>query len=275
MINNKSALAAAFWEKGRLDDDCPIYDFHGHMGLEYNIYFPHASPDAMVESMKRAGTKKLAFCHHRALRYPEAEQENLNAAMKFPDYFLLYHGVIPHKTSPKEALERVERYKEHYIGFKLHCDYHTTAITDPVYTPFLEYMNEHKLCALMHTWGFSEYDGVEVVAKVAEKYPNIHFFCAHCFHGDWLNGAKLCAQYPNLNPDLTAVMDDCGAIELFCEHVGSDRVFFGTDLPWFDPQHAVGAILSADITDDDRRNIFYRNGIRLLNQKGRPTPVLP
>ena len=44
----------------------------------------------------------------------------------------------------------------------------------------------------------------------------------------------------------------------------SGRVLFGTDLPWFSTMHGVGMVLSAEITDRDRENIFFRNGERLL-----------
>ena len=47
---------------------------------------------------------------------------------------------------------------------------------------------------------------------------------------------------------------------------GSEKIVFGTDLPWFSTFYYVGAILEADITDEDRRNIFYRNGRRLLGE---------
>ena len=153
MINKKSELATAFWEKGRLDDDCPIYDFHGHMGLMDMIYFPAFSAESMVETLKRCGAKRLVFCHHRALKYPEGEEDNLEAVLKFPDYFYAYHAVIPNRTSPKEAFERVESYKDHYFGFKIHCDWHKTPLTDPAYESFLEYINRNKLPTLLHTWG--------------------------------------------------------------------------------------------------------------------------
>jgi predicted TIM-barrel fold metal-dependent hydrolase len=63
---------------------------------------------------------------------------------------------------------------------------------------------------------------------------------------------------------LTAVFDDRGLIEKFAAEVGSERMLFGTDLPWFDPQHAIGVLLSAQINDEDRHNICHRNAEKLL-----------
>ena len=64
-------------------------------------------------------------------------------------------------------------------------------------------------------------------------------------------------------------MDDRGVLERFVGELGSERILFGTDLPWFSTFYYIGAILDADITDDDRRNIFYRNGKKLLARIGR------
>lgn len=120
--------------------------------------------------------------------------------------------------------------------------------------------------ALLHTWGGSAFDGVENVRKVAQAYPNISLICGHSFHGDWEKGIALGKEYPNIYFELTAVADDRGVIERLVQEVGSHRLLFGTDLPWFSTYHGIGAVLSAELSDDDRRNIFYRNAARLLKR---------
>ena len=268
MINNDSALTKAFWEMGKLDD-CPILDFHAHMHELSSMYLPSSSPESMIGSMKRCNTRLTVFCSHMALNYAECEEEyNLAVAKRYPDYFKAYHCVIPGKTDYDATVRRMEENKPSYLGFKFHCDSHSTALADPAYAPFLEYMDANGLPALLHTWGNSAYNGVDVVKAVALRYPNAIFFCGHSFHGDWLRGAEIAKDCPNLYYEITAIADDYGSIELLCEKVGSERVLFGTDLPWFDTHHGIGAVLSADINDEDRRNIFYRNGERLLERLG-------
>ena len=269
MINNNSDLAQKFWESGRLDD-CYILDFHAHMHHTNSMYLPAYSPELMMEVMKRCNTKLTVFCSHKAMAYAEFEEEfNLNVAKKYPDYFLAYHAVIPGRTDYRETVARLEANAEFYFGMKFHADTDTTKLTDCKYRPFMEYLNEKKLPALLHTWGKSAYDGVDEVEKISALYPDALFICGHSFHDDWKNGADLVKERPNLLCELTAVMDNRGAIEMLCDTVGSERILFGTDLPWFDTHHGVGAVLSADITDGERRNIFYLNGERLLKRLGR------
>ncbi|MCL2158863.1 MAG: amidohydrolase family protein [Oscillospiraceae bacterium] len=267
MINKKSELARRFWEEGRLSD-CHILDFHAHMHQMAGSYFPSCSPEKMIDTMKRCNTKLTVFCSHYALEYAEFEERyNLEEAKAHPDYFLAYHSIIPGKTDYKEAIERFEKNRQYYFGFKFHADSHATPLTDAAYAPFLEYMNENHLPALFHTWGKSQYDGADILKILADRYPEAIFICGHSFHGDWEHGAKIVRDRPNMFCELTAVMDNCGAIELLCDVAGSDRILFGTDLPWFDTHHGIGAVLSADIGDDDMRNIFYKNGERLLGRR--------
>ena len=264
MINKDSELAGAFYEQGR-PADCYILDFHAHMHRLNSMYLPAHSPEQMIDIMKRCNTRLTVFCSHMAMAYAEFEDEyNLAVAKRYPDSFLAYHAVIPGRTGYDTAIARFEANKKYYFGFKMHADTDLTPLTDDAYKPFFEYMDAHGLPALLHTWGGSKFDGVDEVAKLAERYPNAVFICGHCFHGDWKNGAELIKGRPNLYGELTAVMDDRGAIEMLCDVAGSDRILFGTDVPWFDTHHGVGAVLSADISDGDRRNIFYRNGEKLL-----------
>jgi len=268
MINNKSSLALDFWHSGRLDD-CPILDFHGHMHVYSGIYFPAAGPQCMIKTMERCNSKLTIFCSHLPLlESADFEEEyNLNTVKKYPEYFLAYHSIMPGVTDFDDTIDRFEKNKEYYFGFKFHPDSHLTPITDNYYAPFLEYISANKLPALIHTWGHSPYNGVDEIKEIAGKYTDAIFICGHCFHDDWLRGTELASDYPNLIYELTAVTDNYGVIEMLCEKVGSERILFGTDLPWFDTHQGIGAVLSADINDDDMRNIFYRNGIKLLENQ--------
>ena len=266
MINKDSCLTRDFWEHGSLED-CFILDFHAHMHHLSSMYLPAYSPELMIEIMKRCNTKLTVFCSHMALGYAEFEEEyNLNVAKRYPGYFMAYHAIIPGYTDYKTAIARLEANSAYYLGMKMHADSDTTPLTSDEYKPFLEYLNEKRLPVLLHTWGNSKYNGVDIVAKLAENYPGATFICGHSFHDDWKNGAELIKAHTNLIAELTAVMDNRGAIEMLCDVVGSERILFGTDVPWFDTHHGIGAVLSAEITDDDRRNIFYRNGLRLLKR---------
>ena len=78
----------------------------------------------------------------------------------------------------------------------------------------------------------------------------------------------LAKEFSNVYLELTAVFDDRGVIEKFVDAGLAPKMLFGTDLPWFDPHHAIGALLCADITDEDRHMILHRNAANLLAHAG-------
>jgi hypothetical protein len=263
-----SALAREFWERGR-SDVCPIYDMHGHMGSWAAIYFPRGEPDQMIATMDECGVKHLVFSHHHALLSPDlGNQASLDAVRRFPDRLKAYCVINPNYPEMAAAdLASFEQNREAFVGFKFLSDYHRVAVTDDRYRPALEYAEAQRLLVLMHTWGGSPYDGPIPVRAVAARYPNATFLLGHSCHGDWDAAVSLAREFPNIYLELTAVFDDRGVIEQFAAQAGSERMLFGTDLPWFDPHQALGVLLSAHLSDEDIHNICHRNAEHILNQR--------
>jgi predicted TIM-barrel fold metal-dependent hydrolase len=264
MIGN-SPLAKEFWEFGR-SDACPIIDMHGHMGPMAAIYFPRGEPEEMLKTMDQCGVRMLVFSHHLALFSPDiGNQVSVDSVRRFPERFRAYCVINP--NYPDITMADLESFQEHldvYVGLKFLSDYHKVAVNDERYHPAWEYANQHHLLVLMHTWGGSPFDGAAAIRPALERYPNAHVLLGHSCHGDWDGAVKLAREFPNVYLELTAVFDNRGVIEKFVNKVGSERMLFGTDLPWFDPHHAVGVLLSARISDEDRHNICHRNAERLL-----------
>jgi predicted TIM-barrel fold metal-dependent hydrolase len=264
-----SELAREFWELGR-SASCPIYDMHGHMGVWHSIYFPRPDAPAMVRTMDECGVRMLAFAHHMALFAPDlGNRLSVEAVRQFPERLRAYCAVNPNYPELLEAdLAALEAdptlIPEVYLGFKFLPDYHGIALTDERYRPAWEYANARELLILTHTWGGSAFDGPAVVREVARRYPRVKLLLGHSCHGEWDAAVALAHDFDNVYLELTALFDDRGILEKFVREAGSERMLFGTDLPWFDPHQAVGALLSADISDDDRHNICHRNAERLL-----------
>jgi len=260
-----SPLAHEFWSTGK-SVSCPIYDLHGHMGDYPPIYMPKSDPASMIETMDDCGVKVLVFSHHLALLTPDlGNQASIEAVRQYPDRlrsYMVFHPKYPDIMSG--IWNTYEKYPDVFVGLKLHPDIHEVPLSDPRFIPAFDYANAHELIVLSHTWGTSIYNGYKEVYGIAREFPRIKLLLGHCLHAEWQSAAQLAHDFPNVYLELTAVFDDRGAIETLVSGAGSDKVIFGTDLPWFDPHHAIGALLSADITDEDLHNIFHRNAERLL-----------
>ena len=267
-----SALARDFWAAGR-SDACPIIDMHGHMGPLYGIYFPRADVDSMIHTMDQCGYRMLVFSHHDALHAPElGNAMSIAAVRKYPDRLRAYLAVNP--NYPELIARDLAAFDEHrdvFVGIKFLAGYHRFAWEAPEYEPAWRFANERKLLVLGHTWGGSVHDGPEQVRKVAARYPDVRLMCGHSLHGQWGEAVAIAREFPNVYLELTAVLDVRGPLEKFVAAGLSEKILFGTDLPWFDPHQGIGAILSADISDDDRHKILHRNAERLLTRSVAPS----
>lgn len=260
-----SPLAREFWEFGK-SASCPIYDMHGHMGPFHSIYFPRPEPPDMIRTMDACGVRMLVFSHHLALLAPDVgNAASVAAVRRFPDRLRAYCAMNPNYPEQIAAdLASFDAHRDIYVGLKFLSDYHKVALTDPRCQPAWEFADARGLLVLAHTWRDSSFDGPPVVRKIAALYPRVKFLLGHSLHDDWDAAVALAKDFPNVYLELTAVFDDRGPLEKFCGEVGSHRLLFGTDLPWFDPHQAIGALLSAEITDEDRHNICHRNAEKLL-----------
>jgi uncharacterized protein len=264
MINPDSKLAAAFWKDGRVED-CPILDFHGHMGEWRSCFMPRNTPEGMLRTMDQCNVRMILFCGHEALHgICTRHALDIAAVRKYPGRFRAYFAINGNNPDQTGAMKRLQENRDVFVGLKTLGGYFNHRITSDVYTPFYEYAREERLLFLSHTWGDNPNDGWHEAERFLNKYPTIPFLAGHSFHGSWGDAARLCNDHPNLYLELTAVLDDRGPLELFLEKCGSQKLLFGTDLPWFDTHHGIGTVLSTDMSDEDRRNIFYRNGEKLL-----------
>ncbi len=259
-------LCREFWEKGR-SEDCPVYEMHGHMGHYAGIYFPNHDPDRMVRRMELAGVRLTVFSHHAALGSPEiGNRESVEAVRAYPNRLKAYCVINPNCPKLTEAeLENYRRNSDVYVGFKFHPASHNTPLTDANYAAALEFADREGLLVLAHTWSGNPHCGVEQVRRTAESYPNVRLILGHSIHGAWDEAAAIAAEFPNVYLELCAVLDErAGILEKFVSVAGSKKVLFGTDFPWFSLHYYIGGVLAARITDEDRRNIFYRNAESLL-----------
>lgn len=263
-MKNPSKLAQEFIAAGK-SESCPVYDMHTHPGPYQAIYFPNASPERMIRTMDRSGVRLMCAAPHCALvdtTRGNAFTERLCA--KHPDRIKGYWSINP--NYPDRVKAEVADFANHqgFIGFKFLSDYHKYPITGDIYTPVLELANAEKLIVLMHTWGHSQFDNPRQVEELAKKYPDAALLMGHCGYGEWDVSIRVARDYPNVYLELTGAHDANGIIERMAAEAGSEKMLYGTDLPWFDPHYVIGCILFARIDDEARHNILHRNAEKLL-----------
>ena len=263
-MTNPSPLAQEFLSKGRFES-FDVIDMHTHPGPYSAIWFPNAAPEKMIRTMDRSGVRLICAAPHCALTDSErgnAYTERICA--KWPTRIFGYWSINP--NYPDRTNAEVEDFGNHkgFVGFKFLSSYHQYPLTGEVYRPVLELADAEKLLVLMHTWSSNPYNNPKQVEELAKRYPNAILLMGHSCFGDWDTSIRLALEYPNVHLELTAVHDANGVFEKMVDAGCTEKMLYGTDLPWFDPHYVIATVLFARISDEDRHNILHRNAERLL-----------
>jgi uncharacterized protein len=265
----ESAIAQEYLQTGRCAS-CAVIDLHAHYGHFNGIYMPNHDPEQMIATMERCGVETIVSAGHTAL----ADMVRGNAEMaaitvRYPGRWYAYLTYNP--NYPAQGRTELDAYEARrtFVGIKFHPSGHQYPITGDAYRPALEFAAARRLIVLTHTWGGSAFDRPELLAQVAERYPEVTFLAGHSGHGQFDECMAVARKYANVYLELTAAYAVRGLIEVMVETVGAHKIIFGCDLPWFDPHYAIGCIVMAHISENARRAILRENALRLLESRKR------
>ncbi len=110
-------------------------------------------------------------------------------------------------------------------------------------------------------------------APVMERHPDLHLLLAHLGGASWRQVIPFAAAYPAVSFDLCEIIAWTGApgapsadeLGRLIRDIGSDRVLFGTDFPWYELERTVDQLMALPhLSDEERRGILGENAIRRM-----------
>jgi len=139
---------------------------------------------------------------------------------------------------------------------------------DPSMNPLVERMIAYRKPILIHALHKSvgqlpRESNPTHVARLAERYPEATIIMAHV-GGNFLFGCDAIAHVSNVVTDVSGTYTETGMVEYAVRTLGAERVLFGTDGAGISFISNAAKVAAADITDDQKDLIFYRNAKRLL-----------
>jgi predicted TIM-barrel fold metal-dependent hydrolase len=77
---------------------------------------------------------------------------------------------------------------------------------------------------------------------------------------------KVVGSLPNVYTDIVSSGFPYGLIERMVKAVGSEKVLFGTDVPYLDPVSQWGKLAFARLDDGAKENIYLRNAEKIRSR---------
>lgn len=265
-----------FDELENLTKNYLIVDSHLHLGGLPYLYMPSNTEENIINLLKKIGVKKAICANHGSLSTINYGLDELFESLERYDDFL-YGYLVFNPNFENVSLRLIENNFErnHIVGIKIHPSWHLCYPYDSRYERFWQFAAERKIPVLTHSWDpdapnksqkFSDPFGFENIIK---KFPDLKLILAHAGgRGKTLYDViSLMEKYSNLYVDFAGDIFVPGLIEEYIERVGSERLLFGSDMPWVDIRFHLAHILNLNIAETDKKNILGQNALKLFNLK--------
>ena len=100
------------------------------------------------------------------------------------------------------------------------------------------------------------------VENLGKRYPELKIIMAHMGMNVY-DTIKCIKEYDNIFADFSGSVMRRDDLDYTIKHIGAQRILFGSDLPGCF-EDCVGQVEGADITDEERRMIYYGNACKLF-----------
>lgn len=254
------------------------FDVHSH--VMQGVHEPGADwsrVEALVEAAQILGIEKL--CCSRPITggaladiaEVRAANDSVLAAMnRYPELIFGFCFVQPGNGAA--ALEEIDRCLEAgMLGIKLYNQYR---YSDPIVYPVAEHCIERSIPMLGHSAHLTDARALAAQPNTSDsldfcqlslRYPELMLILGHVNGGgDWQWAIKGLRDCPQVFLDTSGSVLEHDTIEMAVRELGHQRLLFATDLTM---EGGVGKILAADLTDEQREDIFWRNLQRILDRR--------
>jgi predicted TIM-barrel fold metal-dependent hydrolase len=235
-----------------------IIDAHAHIGYFGGFFDVGITAQDLVRQMDEYKIEKTVIS-----ALPNSETKK--AIAEFPDRLIGTVWVNPFdgEKAVKEVNEAITNWG--FKGVKLHPLLHAFVANDPVVHPIAKVAQELDVPLFIHS-GHPPFSLPWSIAQLAEDFPEVKMVMVHMGHGHgvYIQAALDMAQkYPNLYLE-TSGMPMHTKIKEAYEKVGSERVMFGTDIPFHHPSVEIERGLVSGLEASQLEDVFYNNIKKLL-----------
>jgi len=234
-------------------------DAHAHIGRYEGIFDVEIDAGEFVEDMDLHNIEKAIIS--------SLDNEKIREAIEnYPERLIGAVWVDP--TEGKNSVERIFHYIENhgFKGVKLHPLLHSYVANADVVHPIIRAAGDLDVPVFIHS-GHPPFSLPWSIAQLAENFPEVDIVMVHMGHGHavYIQAAIDVAKVsPNLFLE-TSGMPMHTKIKEAYEEVGSDRIVFGTDVPFHHPSVEIRRAEVSGLNEEQLKDLFYRNIENLID----------
>jgi len=149
-------------------------------------------------------------------------------------------------------------------GLAFHATFEGFSVDSAAFDAVLAATNGRRGLVLLHSTPDAKASPAKI-AEVALRYPALEFIMGHPLFSDTQKeqAVEAVETAPNVHIDI-AYQADPATTEFFVREAGADRVFFGSDAPFFPPEDVIASVDAANIDDAARTAVLSGNAQRLI-----------
>ncbi|MBI93323.1 MAG: amidohydrolase family protein [Candidatus Latescibacterota bacterium] len=244
--------------------DALVIDFHGHVGNWESLAMLD-DPSRMLHAMDAAGVDRACVFN---IFHPDGRRGNDATAAfvaRHADRFIGFAYVSPMMSD--RMVPELERAMDDLglRAIKIYPPYTTYPLDHEAWHPVFSFAQERGLVVISHTDGGYVSQPARL-GVAAGHFPGAFFVAGHAGNIEpcRIQSIEMARTHDNFYLETCSTYRQPGVIEQLVQGAGADRVLFGSDQPLMDPRTQLGKIITADLSDDDKRKVIGGNAKRLL-----------
>jgi predicted TIM-barrel fold metal-dependent hydrolase len=165
-------------------------------------------------------------------------------------------GLDPNHLSVEDAVAHLEDMVLNHgaVGIKIHPPLQHFDLGNRDLWPIFEACRRLDVVVVSHSGPSRDgrpYGEPDSFRPLLAAYPDLRLVLAHLGGGTWSQVPGIARDFPGVRFDLCEIVEWIGAPQApnrdqfvrLLRDVGADRVFMGSDFPWYDIDHTIGAVL--------------------------------
>jgi predicted TIM-barrel fold metal-dependent hydrolase len=174
-------------------------------------------------------------------------------------------------SNPTRLDESILAINSGFYGLKYHPVYENVPISHPLFENVLEELDKKGGILLLHCGMYNDGNMTSCTSYlhgviVAAKHKNIKIILGHMGGSTVPIIKEVCLHVRKID---NVWMETSGitsplAIDYTVNHIGAERVLFGSDSPWCSFEAMKYNVLDSNLGDKDKESIFYDNFMTLI-----------